>query len=164
MKKQKIIPHEISGVFVFLLLGVFAVFATVTVLLGAGAYKRISERSGADSNGRLATAYLRSMLRAKDEEGALRIEEIGGVETLALRSLYDGEEFWTHIYVHDGMLRELFAGEETDFEPGRGETVCAAEDMTASLEDGLLTVRVETDGVWHEVSCALHRTAEEGAA
>ena len=56
MKKQKIIPHEISGVFVFLLLGVFAVFATVTVLLGAGAYKRISERSGADSNGRLSTA------------------------------------------------------------------------------------------------------------
>ena len=37
--------HAISGVFVFLLLGVFAVFSTVMVLLGAKAYRAAAARS-----------------------------------------------------------------------------------------------------------------------
>ena len=45
--------HAISGVFVFLLLGIFAVFSTVMVLLGARAYKgaadRLTEAFGVES-------------------------------------------------------------------------------------------------------------------
>ena len=35
--KQKLSSHAVSGLFVFLLLGVFAVFSTVMVLLGVKA-------------------------------------------------------------------------------------------------------------------------------
>ena len=58
MQRQKMIPHAISGVFVFLLLGVFAVLAVVTVLLGAYSYRNISARADMDNNGRMATVEL----------------------------------------------------------------------------------------------------------
>ena len=160
MKKQST-PHAISGVFVFLLLGLFAVLSTVTVLLSAGAYRSIAQRAETDSTGRLASAYVRSMLRAREETGALQVTEEEGLKTLVLRSVYGDEEFRTRIYVYDGMLRELFTEAEAPFEPKNGETVCAAEDMEAELADGLLTVRLLSDGSWQEIYYA-PVTASEG--
>lgn len=162
MKKQKMMPHAISGVFVFLLLGVFAVFSTVTVLLSAGAYRSISERSGVDSTARLASAYVRSMLRSRDERGALQVAEESGLTTLTLRSVYGDEEFRTRIYVYDGTLRELFTEADAVFEPKNGEAVCAAEAMEAELTDGLLRVRLMVDGAWQEIDVAPCAAAEGG--
>ena len=148
MKKQKLTPHAITGVFTFLLLGLFAVFSTLTVVMGAGAYRSISARAERDSSDRLASAYLRSMLRARDEAGSLRLVEEDGMQTLVLRSVYGSDEYWTRIY-------------DLPFEPENGETVCRAEEMDATLEGNLLTVRVLTENGWQEVACAL-RAASEG--
>ena len=164
MKNQKPMPHAMSGVFVFVLLGLFAVFSVVTVLLSAGAYRSIADRAGSDGTVRLSSAYLRSMLRARDEAGTVRVAEEDGVCTVVLSTYYDSDEYLTRIYVHDGMLRELFTEAEAPFEPENGETVCPAEEMEAELVDGLLRVRVLTEGEWHEVDFALHGAAERSAA
>ena len=47
MKRTTSSSHAISGVFVFLLLGIFAVFSTVMVLLSARAYKGAVDRLAA---------------------------------------------------------------------------------------------------------------------
>ena len=161
MKKQKLTPHAITGVFTFLLLGLFAVFSTVTVVMGAGAYRSISARAERDSSDRLASAYLRSMLRARDEAGSLRLAEEDGMQTLILRTVYGSDEYWTRIYVHEGELKELFCEADLPFEPENGETVCPAEELDAELEGDLLTVRVLTENGWQEVACAM-RAASEG--
>ena len=55
MNKQREVPHAVSGAFVFLLLGMFAVFSTVLVLLGARAYRSISARSAVNDTSRMAS-------------------------------------------------------------------------------------------------------------
>ena len=50
------------------------------------------------------------------------------------------------------------ASTEVDFEPENGEMVCAADEMTAGVENGVLSVRVRNGENWNQVDIAL-RTA-----
>ena len=153
--------HVISGVFVFLLLGIFAVFSTVMVLLGARTYKATSERTQAHNEGRVAAAYVRSMLRADDKENVVRLEEIDGVHTVTMAYVYGDEEYLTRIYAYDGMLRELFTGKEMAFDPEMGEPVCPLEDMEAQMTSGgLLSVCLKAAEGETNVDIALRCAAE----
>lgn len=164
MNRQKPSSHVISGLFVFLLLGVFAVFSTVMVLLGVKAYRSAVERTEAHNNERISTSYIRSMLRSDDETGVFLTEACEGlsegetpvtVDTLSLHHSYDGEEYVTRIYVYNGFLREWFTNAEETFRPDRGEIVCPAEELSAELSDSLLTVKVLAGGKWESVELAL---------
>ena len=159
MAKTKAQAHSVSGAFVFLLLGVFAVLSTVTVLLGAGAYRSMSARSEAHDASRIAANYLRSMIRSSDEEGSLRIETAEGVDTVALYAVYDGEAYVTRLYVSGGMLREWFTSADEPFVPEEGEEVCPLDELTASFEDGLLILRLRKGDDWSDVRLALRAAA-----
>lgn len=159
MASHKLQSHAMSGVFVFLILGMFAVMSTVMVLLGAKVYQGTNQRTGVNNNARVASSYLRSMLRSDDEAGALRVETVDGIETVALLNTYDGEDYVTRLYVYDGTLREWFNDAAEPFEPEVGEEVCPAEAMTAVIDGRLLTIRVLMDGEWSEVHYAM-RAAE----
>ena len=63
--------HAISGVFVFMLLGIFAVFSTVMVLLSAKAYRGVVDKAAMHNSVRVASSYIRTMLRSDDETGVL---------------------------------------------------------------------------------------------
>ena len=164
--KQKLSSHAVSGLFVFLLLGVFAVFSTVMVLLGVKAYRGAVERTEAHNASRIASAYIRSMLRADDEAGAFSLESCEGlvgepgaeetvtVNVLTLRNDY-GEEYITRIYVYDGFLREWFTRASEPFYPDQGEVVCPAEELTAEIKGSLLTVHLRTGDTTQDVRCSL---------
>lgn len=187
MKQIKQPSHVISGVFVFLLLGIFAVFSTVMVLMGAKAYKGTADRAAEHNEKRLAQAYVRSMVRSADEKGGVRVEEISVpayfppaegeepaedaeasadkaeeetviIPSIAMENEYGGEKYITRIYVYGGMLREWNASEEVDFDAANGEAVCAADEMAAGMEDGVLSVRIRNGETWTRADIAL-RTA-----
>ena len=80
--------HAISGVFVFLLLGIFAIFSTLMVVMGAKAYRGMVERSVTHNSARVASSYIRTMLRSNDESGVLRVEEVNGVPTITMENDY----------------------------------------------------------------------------
>lgn len=167
MTRQKLSSHAISGLFVFLLLGIFAVFSTVMVLLGVKAYRGAVERTEAHNEARISASYIRSMLRADDEAGVFAIEPCEGiiteedgektvsVETLTLRNNYDGEEYVTRLYTYGGFLREWFTRAEEPFQPEHGEIVCPAEELSAELSGSLLTVHVTAGGVQEEILFAM---------
>ncbi len=157
--KKSVPSHAISGVFVFLLLGIFAVFSTVMVLLGAKAYKGTAERAAEHNAGRIACAYVRSMVRADDDQDSLQVEEAGGLPTITMHYEYDGEEYLTRIYVYDGMLREWFTYAEAEFEPENGEAVCAADEMKVNLAGRLLRVQMRHGDEWTNVDIALRSAA-----
>ncbi len=163
MNKTSQPSHAISGVFVFLLLGVFAVFSTVMVLLGAGSYKGISEKTAANNNGRIIASYVRAMVRSLDETGTVLAEDVDGIPTVAL--VYEDEEgvYYTRIYVYDGMLRERLYSAEEDFAPERGNEICPAEALTASMDRGLLSVEILAEGALTRVDMALRARAREVA-
>jgi hypothetical protein len=172
MNRKAAPSHTISGVFVFLLLGLFAVFSTVMVLLGAKAYRSAVERTGVHNTARINTAYIRTMLRADDEASVFFVETIDGtvtengeehtipVQTIALHNDY-GEDYVTRIYVYNGNLREWFTRASTPFRPDQGEVVCPADELDARLDGNLLTVRVRVGDEWSEVYLSLRAGASE---
>ena len=155
MIRQKSSSHAISGLFVFLLLGIFAVFGTVIVVLGVKAYRGVNERSDAHMSRRIGPAYLRSMLRSADTMDGIVLETIDGIETISLIDRYGDDEYATRIYVSDGHLCEWFSDVSLPFEPGSGDTVCEAEALSAHAEDGHLTVTLTAGGETHDITCAL---------
>ena len=83
MKKQY--GHSISGVFVFLLLGVFAVFATLLVLLGAQAYRNMTLRTAEHNEERILTSFVRHVVHGQDAADAISVQEIDGYTVLVVR-------------------------------------------------------------------------------
>ena len=155
MNRKNPPSHAISGVFVFLVLGIFAVFSTVMVLLGARAYKSTADRAAEHNAYRIGMAYVRSMVRGDDESQSVKVETVDGIQTIALRNIYDGDAYVTRIYVYDGKLREWFTEETEEFVPEFGETVCDMDEMNAEMEGQLLKVGLKARDAWTEVDIAL---------
>ena len=153
--------HAISGVFVFMLLGIFAIFSTIMVLLSAKAYRGVVDKAAMHNSMRVASSYIRTMLRSDDESGVLRIEDAEGVQTITMENDY-GDIYVTRIYVYDGKLREWFAMKEIPFLPGNGETVCDLDSMDAEISDGLLKVKLVENGEEMEVYFAPRSAAPRG--
>ncbi len=165
MNGQKMPSHAVSGLFVFLLLGLFAVFATVLALLGVRAYTAAAARTGVHSDARICTAYLRTMLRSEDKAGAISLETVTGqlpedggeaeVDVLALRENYDGDAYVTYLYVWNGSLREWFTDADEPFRPAEGEKICPADALTAELDGSLLSVEIQSGETRSTVQLAL---------
>ena len=77
--KRKNVQHSMQGVFVFVLLGLFAVMSTLMVLLGAQMYRNTVDHATENNEGRVLGAYVRSMIRAEDAEGSVVVEDYDGV-------------------------------------------------------------------------------------
>ena len=135
-----------QGVFVFVLLGLFAVMSTLMVLLGAQMYRNTVDHATANNEGRVLGAYVRSMIRAEDGADAVAVEDHDGVQTLALHEEIEGEPYVTWLYCYEGQLYEQFTGADHDFEPESGTAICPAQSFEPKISDGLLTVDM-VDGV-----------------
>lgn len=140
--KRKGSSHAISGAFVFLLLGVFAVIATLLVLLCAQAYRNTVDQTALHRDERIIQSFVRNTLRGEDAESAFGTVEKDGVNALTIVSKYDNETYIRYLYCYDGMLRDLFIAEDDAFEPSYGEEVCPAGAFTAELTDGMVTVEM----------------------
>ena len=62
MNRNSLPSHSVSGLFIFLMIGIFAVFSTVMVLFGANAYRGAVNRFDSNNESRIASSYIRSML------------------------------------------------------------------------------------------------------
>ena len=154
--KHKRVQHSMQGVFVFVLLGLFAVMSTLMVLLGAQMYRNTVDHSTANNEDRVLSAYVRSMIRAEDTSGAMEIGEYNGVKTLAMREDLDGEVYVTWLYCYEGQMYEWFTSDDGEFRPESGTAICPAQSFEPHLENGLLTVDMtNAKGVRETVRVAL---------
>lgn len=145
-----------SGAFVFLLLGMFALMAAFLVLFGAQAYRSVVQRSDMHNERRILSSYIANAVQADDAAGAVSIMEMDGMDVLHVAYEFDGEGYGKWIYCDGEFLRELFAPEAGGFDPAWGEAVCAAGDMTLSMQGGLITAVVTDEyGRPHETQVAL---------
>ena len=137
--------HSMQGAFIFVLLGIFAVMSTLMVLLCAQMYRATVDNSHLNSQDRLLSAYVRSMVRAQDSGGTIEIGEDEGVHVLRMKEVFDGEVYVTRLYAYEGELYELFNDEAQAFNPESGTAICEAASFNASMDGQLLTVNM-TDG------------------
>ena len=144
-KKNRAEQHGMQGVFVFVLLGLFALMSTLMVLLGAQMYRSAVSNASQNNARRVLSAYLRSMVRAEDAFESVKIEDHDGVTALALYEDIDDDPYVTWIYPYDGHIMEQFTSAGYDFDPEDGTPIVAAKAMQPELKDGLLTVRLTND-------------------
>lgn len=139
MMKEK--RHTFHGLFIFLLLGVFAVMSTLLVLYSAQVYNRTVARSEGNNADRIIRSFMSSIARTGDEEGALyvgkctdRERPIDYIERYDyFMDGFDGDEggwFVTRLYCDNGKLWEVFApideeqkGKPVDYQTLTGENV-----------------------------------------
>ena len=152
--------HSMQGVFVFVLLGLFAVMSTLMVLLGAQMYRGTVDHTAENNAARVLSAYVRSMVRSGDEAGKVSVENYDGIQAVALRQDYYGVEYVTWLYLYEGNVCELFGREEYGFDPMVGDPITPVTSFEPTLADGLLTVAiVDETGEARTVQVAL-RTAQ----
>ena len=148
--------HSIAGLFVYLLLAVFAVMSLALVLLGIKTYSTAAEKTSMHNTERILTSYVRTLLRGTDKENAVYTEEKNGVPVLTVRTAEGEETYIMRIYAYEGNLCEQFTEEETEFNPGYGEALCACGTFTPEIENGLATLAfTEPSGTEHTVYVAL---------
>ena len=138
--KRGSVQRSMQGVFVFVLLGLFAVMSTLMVLLGAQMYRNTVDHATLNNENRVLDAYVRSMIRAGDLSGAVKIEDHDGVKALAMYDDLEEDAYVTWLYCYQDQLYEQFTSEGDDFEPEDGTAICPALSFEPSLKDGLLTV------------------------
>jgi len=159
--------HSIGALFIFLLIGAFAVFLLLLVLTGVGAYRNTVDGAYRTAQVRTSLGYIANKVRAADQIGGVSVEEWRGVQTLLIREWDEDWEYNTRIYylpngdgAPGGGLYEnfAFAGDELAHEEDNRIANIASLDM--SVENGLLSLRMETeDGQTLPLHIRLHAAA-----
>ncbi len=164
MRKQKIgVSHSVSGVFVFLLVGLFAVSALMLTLIGTRVYRNVNEAGTQNSQSQLLVSYLGNKLRSYDACGSVAVESRDGLSVLRLSERLDGEAYETLIYGYDGAVYEQLVPTGQSFSPEDGQRIAEVESLSFALsDDGLATLSVvEASGKSRTLHVAL-RSAQEG--
>lgn len=158
MKRQET-KHHMDGLLMLLLFGVFAVCVLIVLLTGAKAYRGLTDRDRAAYDRRTCVQYIATKVRQGDAMGGVTVEPFGDTAALCLR---DPDGFITRLYGHDGWLMELYTFADAELEPQDGEKVMPLTGLSFDLEDGLLTVELQSgEGVTDTLRLSL-RAGERG--
>lgn len=164
-KRRSFAPrrHTISQVFVFVLLGLFAVLSAFMVLLSAQLYRSVVDQTELSSAHRILTSYVANAVRGSDCADTVYTDKRGGIDVLVFDRFVEGEEYETLIYCHEGSLCELFTEASQEFDPGYGEEICGAQAFEARIDGGLLEIAL-TDSAGSNVTIdiALRCSQEAG--
>lgn len=148
--------YTVSGAFVFLLLGMFAVLAAVLVVMGAQAYRSTVQNTEWHNEHRILRSVIVNAVQADDARGAVTVEEVDGMDVLHIAYDFDGEGYGKWLYVSEGQLRELFTADAYGFDPAAGEPLCPAGDLQLTREGSLITaVITDEHGCTQEAQIAL---------
>ncbi len=148
---QKDRGAAVSGAIVFFLIGIFAFFSVVMVLLAAHTYKNTHMRSDDNGDKRVLHHYIVNAVQAADRENAICTDEKNGVKRLVI---YPDDESGVEmsIYAYGGHLLEIYLSKDDEFIPEYGEVILPIESFETVLSENLLTVRaVSTNGEESEI-------------
>lgn len=130
--------HAFSGLFVFLLLAMFALLCLLTVFLSVRSYTGIDRDISAQAQERVLTGYLRGKVRAGDRSGEILLMETDHGQALCLRQ----QDWETRIYAYQGALMEQLCQTGDPFDPELGERIAEAEGLTGERCGQRLTLTV----------------------
>lgn len=154
--KKRAAQHHMDALMALILFGVFAACVLAVLLTGAGAYQRLTQRDRSAFDRRTAIQYIATRVRQSDIAGSVEVVSFQGTNALALE---ESTGYVTRVYWYDGYLMELYAAADSDLAPEDGVKLLESEPVDFSLEDGLLTVKID-GGSAGKVLCLSLRTEE----
>ena len=121
---------------------VFGATLLLSLIAGAGVYRRVADRTEAGANARVGLTYLTAKIHGYDSADAVYAGTFGGADAVYLLQEMDGLTYETILYVYDGQLCE----QGWEPEPEGGEAITEARRLTVEEPtDGLLRLTF-TDG------------------
>lgn len=162
MKRAPVMDrHSVSNIFVFFLIGLFAVLAVMLTLISVRAYRSVSQASVNNSEGQIALSYLINKVRSSDVEKGVSLKTLEGVTVLCLEEAWEGDTYETRIFFKDGTVQEYFCDQQDAFDPEDGEPIASLNALSMTMEQPwLLAVEaVQPDGRKQSLHIAL-RTGE----
>lgn len=133
---------NLSGLIVLVLFGVFAVCILAVLLSGTSVYNRLVERDENTFDDRTAVQYISTRIHSAINAEAVSITSVNGTDAIRISESYDGEEYQTLLYCHEGWLYELFTTTDGDMDVQAGERILPADFIYGSIENGLLRIRL----------------------
>jgi len=134
----------ISAIAVLLLFALFALLSVGVLTAGMMVYKRTSNQSDRTYVHRVSLSYLANQVRQADMEDSISVRSFHGVDAIVFKQTIDDSNYYTYLYVWDGLLRELFFEEGLELPPESGSVIVELTEMKASANDnGLLSLSLD---------------------
>ncbi len=140
--------HSISSVFIFVLIGLFAVSSLTLTLIGTRVYRRVTVAAAENSDAQMVLSYLCNKVRTFDSKDNVALAERNGVPVLCLYENIEGERYETDVYAYEGALWERFVpADGAAFDPAEGERLVNVDSLRFSmLSPSLLEAAVVMPG------------------
>lgn len=143
--------HQVSGLFVFLLIAAYAVFSLMLVLIGVQAYQSTVAMSEQNAELRTTIGYISGRIHASDGKVDLRQE--GDHQVLTIGHALGEADYETRIYYapiegqDTGGLYEQVIEAEEEFDPELGELISEIGRFEMSRDGHMLLLHlVSRDG------------------
>jgi hypothetical protein len=131
--------------FTITLLGVFAMTALLVAVMGAQVYSHAADKLQANFDTRTSLVYIAEKVRQCPGE-RIEVERMGGSTALVLTEQYDGVDYESWIYAHDGKMYELLIKKGDPMSPGDGQRIMDLESLDIEKDGDLLTVTIVNAG------------------
>lgn len=118
---------------------VFGATMLMSLVTGAGVYRRVESRVEQNAQSRVSLNYVIARIHAYDGAGMVKTGSFGDGGAVYLYEEAEGIRRETILYVRGGRLMEMFCEDGAELAPEFGEPVSAALDLAvARPKDGLL--------------------------
>ena len=154
--------HSVSGLFAFVLVGLFTLLSLTIILASIRSYRAMGDSARFVTQERIALGYVSGKLRASGDQKNVSFREEQGIKLLVIRDEADGETYETRIYSDGGILFEQFCDVSVPFSPDDGERIASLPGFTFYGEGARIILRAHlSDGTVAVTSVAL-RAGEGG--
>lgn len=127
--------RRFDTVFVVALLTLFAITASLLVLISAKQYNITTQEVNNNYETRTISSYLREKIRQSDANNAISIQDLNGTQAIAMVQVLDSGNYYTYIYAYEGYLYESYQKEGVNFVPTTGQKIMPIDSMKASITD-----------------------------
>lgn len=169
MRARQQQKHNVSGLFVFLLIAAYAMFSLLLVLIGVQAYQSTVSASERNAELRTTIGYISGRVRASAGQVSVRRE--GEYTVMRIGGALGEEDYETRIYFAPfedaayGGLYEQVIDKEEEFDPDLGELIAEIGGFDMNQQGDLYQLILTTkDGAEHSMHLRLleNQVAPEG--
>ena len=148
--------HSIDILFILLLFSGFLMASLLLVTMGTREYRNIVRSMQANSSLLTPSAYLMQTVHQNKAEDSVYIEEIDGVQTLAVEREIAGGMYVTRIYVYDENLREMLTPKGNyDFTLAAGTRILPVRGMELEMAENRAVIAHITDETGRRETCVI---------
>lgn len=134
--------QRVNMVFALIVFCAFAMSLLTVLMLGANAYRSITEMSRKGYDERACLSYVWTKVKNGDDAGTVKVGDFHGLSSLCIYEEVDGVMYQTVIYAYDGHLYELFHETGIALSPEDGTPILKTEFLRfEQLENGLIQVQ-----------------------